>query len=329
LQPVSDPAAERLVNLALFLAGSRSPVTAEVCRASGLGYPAGQDQAAFERMFERDKKALRDAGLPIVVDTSGETEAYSVAPEAFAAEVALSAEELAVLGAAGAAMLSDPTFPLAEDLRYALAKVAPSAEVGPPTAAGRLADEDPEAQGETAAALTAAVAARKTVSFGYTTADGRTGERRVEPYGLHLRDGRWYLVARDPARDAIRTFTVARMRDVEVNTARPATPDYERPEDFDVAAHVVLPFQYGPRAVEAVVRFAPSAAWRASRLAAGRGTLTSEADGSVTWHVAVADETRFLRWIVENGPGILPVSPASLRERLAEGLAKVVALHER
>lgn len=318
--------AERLINLALFLAGSRTSVTAEECRAAGLGYPADQDDATFARMFERDKDVLRAAGLPIEVDRQGETEAYRLDPAAYAAPVRLSAEELAALAAAGAAMLSDPSFPLVEDLRYALAKLTAFADAPAPIVAARLADEAPEAQGETAALLATATAWRKRVRFGYTNLAGVGGTRAVEPYALFLREGRWYLVGRDPERDDVRTYTLARMTDLVVNADRPKSPDFVRPAEFDVAAYVVLPFQYGDADRIVTLRFAKDAAWRAERLTARQGGLEAQSDGSVLWQVAVADEDRLLRWIVENGPGIVPVD-RDLRERLAEGLRKVVELH--
>lgn len=319
--------AERLINLALFLAGARSPVTAAVCRASVEGYPAGQDDAAFGRMFERDKELLRAAGLVLEVVTADEVEAYRLAGAAFSPPIALTAEEVATMAAAGAAMLTDPSFPLAEDLRYALAKVSPGLEGPPAAAGGRLADESPAEQGEAAALLTAAIAARKRVGFGYVSLAGRSGGREVEPYGLFLREGRWYLVGRDVARDEVRTYTVGRMTGLTANAVRPKTPDFERPPDFDTAAYVVLPFQYGPARMEAVVRFDADAAWRAERLTGGQGELVPQPDGALEWRVGVTDPERLLRWIAENGPGVTPLSPFELRTRLAEGLRKVVADH--
>jgi proteasome accessory factor B len=320
--------AERLINLALFLAGARGPVTADACRASVEGYPGGQDDAAFGRMFERDKELLRASGLALEVVTAGDVEAYRLAGAAFAPPIALTPDEVATLAAAGAAMLSDPSFPLAEDLRYALAKVSPSLEAHATAGTGHLADESPAAQGEAAALLTAAISARKRVGFGYVNAAGRAGGREVEPYGLFLREGRWYLVGRDRARDEVRTYTVGRMTGLRANAVKPKTPDFERPADFDTAAYVVLPFQYGPARLEAVVRFGADAAWRAERLTAGQGELTTRPDGGVDWRVGVTDPERFLRWIAENGPGVVPVAPPELRERLAEGLRDVVVRHD-
>jgi predicted DNA-binding transcriptional regulator YafY len=90
---------------------------------------------------------------------------------------------------------------------------------------------------------------------------------------------------------------------------------------------VRLPFQYGRDVFEATLRFAPGGAWRAERLADGRGTLTSAEDGSVAWRIDAASEIRLLCWVIENGPGIDVVAPPALREALAGGLAKVVTAH--
>ncbi len=82
---------ERLVNLALFLASRSRPVSIEECRAAGLGYPQDADDAAFQRMFERDKDALRASGLAIVAHEDGR---YSLDPRrSFASEVELSDAE--------------------------------------------------------------------------------------------------------------------------------------------------------------------------------------------------------------------------------------------
>jgi hypothetical protein len=72
---VIDPA-ERLVNLALFIAAAPEPVTAARVQAQVAGYPEGQAEGAFLRMFERDKEDLLAAGIALEVTRSGESEAY-------------------------------------------------------------------------------------------------------------------------------------------------------------------------------------------------------------------------------------------------------------
>ena len=321
-------AVERVVNLALFLAAARAPVTAERIRTEIFGYPEGQDDAAFLRMFERDKDDLKRMGFVIEGDAEGNYRLDSSATYATAIE--LTPTETSALRIAGAALVNDPSFPFAADLRLALAKVSAEVEAGEPPVSARLADEEPERQGEAVAVLSSATARSKRVGFGYTNSLGISAPHDVEPYGLFLHDGRWYLVGRDTAKDETRTYAVGRMTGVIANPAAPKTPDFERPADFDVARFVRLPFQFGPESAQfdAELRFAPEAAWRARSLAGGQGELRATGDGSVVWRVSACSRGRLLRFVVENGPGVRLTGPAELLQELAEGLDRVVAQHD-
>lgn len=325
-------AVERQIDLALFLASTRTPVSAEKVRAEVFGYPEGQDEEAFLRMFERDKKQLRACGLMLeVVDLEGVPGYRLDADASYAGELEPSEAERATLRAVAAALASDPGFPFGSDLAIAVAKLGGAQrEAGGGIAAsapGALTDEAPDAQGATAAVLAEAVASRKRVRFGYTNASGEDRDRELEAYGVYFQDGRWYAVGRDVSRDETRTFAVRRMRDVTANSRKPGSPDFEVPADFSVADHMLLPFQYGPATIPCELRFSAEDAWRAQRLSGGQGTLEAQPDGSALWSVSAASLPRLARWIVENGPGITPVSPPELRETLAEGLRKVVARH--
>ena len=320
-------AIERLLNLALYLADAREPVTAERIRADVTGYPAAQDQAAFLRMFERDKDQLRASGFIIEGDEAG---CYTLDRTAtFAAPINLTAEETAAIRTAGAAMLSDPSFPYPDDLRLALAKIATGITAEAVPVAARLADENPARQGTDVATLSSAAMRGKRVRFGYTNSHRTSAPHEAEPYGLFLHDGRWYLVARDVARDDVRTYAIARMESVSLDTSRPATRDFERPAGFDVRSFVRRPFQYGPPAdeFEVAIHFEPDAAWRASSLAAGQGTLSTADNGAVLWRVRASSRALLLRFVIENGPGLRVVEPAALAADLAVGLAKVARAH--
>lgn len=324
-------AEERIVNLALFVAGAPCPVTAEECRRVE-GYAAGQSRIAFEQMFERDKRELRAAGLVLEVDRTASPETYQLDREAtFAAPLAFSAEELLLLRAAGASLLSDPAFPYGQDLRFALAKLLSSSPDLPPAAplSALTADENPESQAVLVATLTGAAETRKRVSFTYTNVSGSTARREVEPYGLFAQEGRWYLVGRDVAADALRVFTVPKMLDAAVDTSRPRHADFQPPGDFDVRSWMLMPFQYGTHLREAILRFAGNAAPRARALAGEGGVLDAQDDGSVLWRVPVAEDVLLARWVAENGPGIEILEPTSARDLLRSGLQEVAALHER
>lgn len=320
-----DPS-ERLVNLALFLASRREYVSAEGCRAAGLGYPDDQDDAAFLRMFERDKDALRAAGLVIDVRKVDEVEAYRLDVDAtFQRPVSLSPSERAALRAAVAALAEDAGFPFGKDLARALAKLGAAGEGGP-VAVADLSESGGE-QGRAARLLAEAVQTRKRASFGYTNAAGERKRHVVEPYGVFFREGRWYLAGRDVERDDVRTYAVARMQDLAVNPTRPRSPDFDRPSDFDVGEHERLPFQFGEEFLVATVRFDADAAWRAPRLVRGKGTLEEQPDGSLVWHVEARDMRRLAEWLVDEGPGLVPLGPPELIEAMRVALAKVVADH--
>ena len=326
-----DPA-ERLVNLALFLDAAREPVSAARIQTQVAGYPEDQSETAFLRMFERDKEDLLSAGLVLEVVRSGETERYRLDREAtFAGEVELEPEEAVLLRTAGAAMLADPSFPFAQDLRMALAKVAAAAGVRDAPAAvsavSLLADEAPAEQAERVAALARALTARKVVTFGYTNLEGRASVRAVEPFGVFAREGRWYLVGRDRDADGMRAFAVARAGDVSVNAVRPKSPDFAPPEDFDIRDWMALPFQWGPGRFEALLRLSGPVAARAAGLAGGQGVLESRTDGTILWRVDAADARALATWTIANGPGVEVIEPALVRDALRAGLHKVAAAH--
>ena len=54
---------ERMLNLLFVLLNSKTPLTREQIRERVPGY--GDSNEAFERMFERDKAALRDLAIPV------------------------------------------------------------------------------------------------------------------------------------------------------------------------------------------------------------------------------------------------------------------------
>ena len=317
-------AVERLVNLAIYLAATPVPVTAEQVRASVEGYPADQETDAFLRMFERDKEELRDAGFVILATE----DAYRIdSGTSFASRVDLSPDEAAALRTVGIAFVDDPAFPFAESLRLALAKIATSLGAPDLPVASHLADESPAEQSTSVADLDRAITAHKRVTFGYTNSYGEHKQHEVEPYGLFVLDGRWYAVGRDTEKDETRVYTVARVESLAVNAAKPKSPDFEPPDDFEVVRYIGLPFQYGQDAFEATLRFAPDVAWRAEVLSGGAGRLEPADDGSMRWIVFARSAERLAQWVIENGPGISAVGPLALVEALHSGLEKVASIH--
>src|SRR5215471_11720669 len=105
---------ERLLDLVALLLDAREPITwAELREAFPEDYAASSDDAA-ERKFERDKAELLELGIPIqyVQGDDERKDGYVVDREQYYLPAAdLTAEELAVLYAAGSAALASGVFP--------------------------------------------------------------------------------------------------------------------------------------------------------------------------------------------------------------------------
>ena len=79
-----------------------------------------------------------------------------------------------------------------------------------------------------------------------------TVDRTIDPLGLVLKGGIWYLVARAADSDSVRTYRVSRVLDASLLGAR-----FLRPEGFDLAAHWTesrAAYERSVERVEVVVR---------------------------------------------------------------------------
>jgi len=74
---------------------------------------------------------------------------------------------------------------------------------------------------------------RRRVAFHYESRDRTTSRREAEPYGIVHTDGRWYVVGRCRMRQALRTFRLDRLSELEVREE-----SFERPPGFDAKAYL-------------------------------------------------------------------------------------------
>jgi proteasome accessory factor B len=201
---------ERLLSLVVCLLSARKYLTASQIRDAVPGYPDSFD--AFKRMFERDKDELRELGIPLetgVSATADEEPGYRISRQAYVLpEIRLEPDEAAVLGLAARVWRRAE---LAGAAAGALLKLR---------AAGIDAEEttqpgiEPRLQtGEAAfGPLWEAVRDRRPVSFSHRAA-GRSAsqQRRLEPWGVMNRHGRWYVAGLDTDRGETRVFRLSRI----------------------------------------------------------------------------------------------------------------------
>ena len=310
--------AERLLNLIACLLETTRPLTPQQIQDTIPGY-AGQSWETFKRMFERDKDALREVGIPLEERESG----YRIPKDRYyLPELDLADEELAALWlAAGLVRLQDPTA-----ARTALLKLA--GELPPEVERARLswlsADLGLAVPGLPRAFE--AVAERRTITFTYR---GRSGEqaRTMDPYGLVHRKGTWYLVGRDHDRRENRSFRLDRITgDIRFTGSAGTRGEFEPPEGFRPEEALEMPPFVG-RGGEAgvslaLVRFDASTAWWVERTHpwlrlewAGRGDATAR--------IAVTETAGFVSWLLSLGEGVELLEPAELRREVLARLEEI------
>ena len=192
---------ERLTNLLAVLLETKIPLSlSEIADAMTGQYP--DEERPRRQAFERDKLALREIGVPIEMDVrigdeyAGQT-MYRIDRAAYELDdLDLAADEMRALQVAVATVRTDSQ--VGTDAILKLGGVAGVSER--PSVSAVLPDR-PELP-----VIRSAVAARAPLSFDY-----RGEPRTVEPWGVLLRGGFWYLVGHDRLREAKRTFRVDRI----------------------------------------------------------------------------------------------------------------------
>ncbi|MCE9571982.1 MAG: WYL domain-containing protein [Deltaproteobacteria bacterium] len=251
---------KRLLDLVMLLLRARSPVTYREIRDQFVGYQTANVEAGL-RAFERDKADLLELGVPIRYITPEEDDAledggYVIDVKRFRMpEVRLTADEISalVLAASVARAIPGGTYPKIVDL--ALKKLAfdlpdlpdTPTEFPRPTARARdtvivhFPEQRPpgaSAMAEHVSTLESAIRFRKRVTLSYRAAGtGMLSRREVDPYALAYRDAAWLLVGWCHLRHEVRSFRVDRIQTADM-APKPKSPDFDRPENFDVKAYV-------------------------------------------------------------------------------------------
>ncbi|MEU7552393.1 WYL domain-containing protein [Streptomyces sp. NPDC044571] len=154
----------------------------------------------------------------------------------------------------------------------------------------------------------------------------REVDRRLAPYGLVLKAGRWYLVAA-PAQAEPRTYRVDQILSVTETEERA-----EPPHGFDLAAHwrrTQTDFHARLYPEEALVRLSPRAAARLTGAQARALTATAEPDPDLPgWTRAVLpieSHTQAQDQFLSLGPDAEVLSPPPLRAAIRTALTTMTA----
>jgi proteasome accessory factor B len=160
-----------------------------------------------------------------------------------------------------------------------------------------------------------AAARRATVTFTY-----HGTPRRLDPYGLLLRDGFWYLVGHDHDRGEQRTYRVDR---IEGRVAAGPAGAFERPAGFDLrAAFPADPKLLGADGEPTVarVRVDRVRAPVVERELGPERVVRRHRGGAIEVDVPCANVVAFRSWVLGLGEHAEVLGPADVRQHVVDWL---------
>ena len=321
----------------------RAGQIAQVAEA-GTAYAVKASSAAGERRFARDKEILKSLGIPVeyIPRNSIYPGGYCIRREAcFLPRAALTAEESKILACLHTTTILDGASPVLGSLTAALQKLRFDEAVGGEEQelehlpVFRVGAAEQMAVQADLAALIAAAKHRKTVAFRYhSMSRDAVEERTVEPYGVFLRAGKWYLVGRCASRRAVRMFRLDRMMSqARVNEENASRPDFERPSGFRLKKYLgSLSWESGSepdarKLYDAEVAFDEEAWWMARDALEGSRCRVKEAGGGARVTMPVHREEPLVRWLLKFGAHAEVVSPKPLRDLVISTVKNIRQRH--
>ncbi|MGC9541051.1 helix-turn-helix transcriptional regulator [Streptomyces sp. UG1] len=323
--------AARLIKMVLLLQSRPSMTAAELAR----------ELEVSERTVTRDAQALSEAGVPVYADR-GRAGGYRLiggyrtrltglhrgeAEALFLSGVPGALREMGLEDAASAARLK------------VSAALLPSLRDASRTAAQRFHLDAPNwfKEPKTPALLPAvadAVWDDRRIVARYRRGEGerqRDVVRELEPYGLVLKAGVWYLCARVAGHGSFRVYRIDRFTAVDAGAER-----FTRDEEFDLPSFWEERAEQFARSIlraEVVVRLSAAGAERlpyAVDPQSAREALAAGApgeDGRVTVTLPVESEEVAHTQLAMLGPEVEVLAPPALRERFAQDARRLAALY--
>jgi proteasome accessory factor B len=310
---------ERLINLVAMLLEARRPLTFDEIRDALPAYEQ-EDVASAKRMFERDKDTLRDVGIPVEVAPTDPWEVeqgYRIPKDRYyLPEITFTPDEVWALFVAAHAPGEGG------EAERAFWKLATGVDTN---VLASIAERSPtpglDASGPHLGSIADALARRRRIRFRYRSAQGKAGQRSVDPYALLFRGGNWYLVGRDAGKDEIRAYRLSRLT-APIKDAGPAEAP---PEGFEAAKHVQAgPWGVGEPPATARISFSPKIApWAVPSTTGARVTRTGD-DGWVEVEVPASGTDSFISWVLSFGSDARLEAPRSVRDDVVGRLEAVL-----
>jgi predicted DNA-binding transcriptional regulator YafY len=312
---VASKNVERLLNVIMTI-GSRRRIDRAKLFSVIPDYAEATSEQAAERMFERDKAAILELGLPLVSERDvldENTVFYRIATTPQAAVLDLTTEEYTVLLAASRAWDAATAGGAARRVRAKLLSLGHDADPD-------LLRRTPRGAVESLPVLSPlldAVVTGRSVRFVYRGAHGAPAQRHVEPWVVGVHEGHWYVHGFDRDRGAPRVFRASRIESFPAEGPAAKEP---RPEQIDLSAVLERMLDSDDRA-SAHLRAAPFKALALRDRAAA--SLDAE-----QLRLPVLPRPAARRLVLADVRWVELVEPVPWREEIAEVLEAIAAAHD-
>ncbi|MFI1584411.1 helix-turn-helix transcriptional regulator [Embleya sp. NPDC020630] len=332
--------AARLIRMALLIQLSPGLTASAIAREFDVS----------ERTVIRDVQALQEAGIPVRSER-GRVGGYHLAPGYRTRLATLHPSEAETLFLSGlpTALQDLGLSDAADSARLKVtATLLPSVRAAAESSVRRFHLDAPAWFREPCTPallpeLARAVWSDRTVELAYAR-PGRDGSppstvsRAVEPYGLVLKAGFWYLVARHPADGASRDGAWRTYRVDRVTALAPGAPEpFVRDAAFDLAAHwathaagfarTLLRTSVTVRLTEQGLRRLPAVVDEAGIEEALSGASEPDATGLVTLDLPAESPDVAFDQLSRLGADVEVLAPAGLRARFRERALALAALY--
>jgi proteasome accessory factor B len=282
-----------------------------------------------QRKFERDKAELISLGIPIDYQGGSEVqkEGYLIQKDnLFLPEIEFKPEEFSLLMLSAEAVRENEGFPYRDQLESALHKIISlQKQIHPAPQEIAISYSQSHRRGLHSTFIQKiqdALDRRKSLELRYHAfSTGQTTSRKVNPFGLIFRKGKWTLVAWDHLREDLRTFVVTRIENVRVNPRRPGTPDYEIPESFTLQAYQ----DQQPWELELHEPIQVTLRISQHRINELMSQLAKSEDlGQGKYRLQVTNRSGLISWVLSQKTDVQILEPAELNRRICEVLQGLI-----
>jgi predicted DNA-binding transcriptional regulator YafY len=153
-----------------------------------------------------------------------------------------------------------------------------------------------------------AIRTGKRIRFAYQSHDLTASQRQIEPYAVMHTDGRWYLIGHCLTREAMRTFRLDRVSNLEIGST-----SFHRPGEFDATRYLKerMPFIQSEYQIDIWIDMPMD---EASRTFAPLRVVTKDENGGTRLRCGRDRLDMFAAMLLSTRRRIVVHSPAEMRE---------------